>query len=252
MTSYLEDLERLGRLRDQRVLSDEEFEAEKVRILNAHNIAGSNPPDWRSKLTRPVVWGPIAAMCLLGFAAFFGITSATGAGSLADNGQDAPRKLPQTPSSDVRLSSILNFTVPSQCEPGEELKVLIDDMRSLEPGASKSTPGLSVGDATVRPLVQRIAMKAGRSATISQLSAPGSLAGLKVTGIRTSRFDGSQLFTTQIRFAESPDKVLRVLNGEGFDLSKVGDLKTVEVENGALMMGVEGIAGGSALTCARA
>jgi hypothetical protein len=250
MTGYLEDLERLGRLREQKVLSDAEFDAEKSRILAAQRTAQAAGDEvWQDALKRPLVWGSAGVLLVVAAAIYLGTSSVSNssAGEVAQS-DPVPATAPAN-RGEVRLSQILKFDVPSECAPGDDLKVLIDDMRSLEPGARKAT--LSVGGASIHPRVQRTALKDGQSAIIAELTAPGSLAGLKVTGLRSSRFDGTQMYTTQIRFDESPDKTLRVLNGEGFDLPKVGELKSVDLENGALMLGVEGIDGGSALTCAR-
>jgi hypothetical protein len=249
MSSYLDDLERLGRLREQNVLSEAEFDAEKARLLEAHR---AHPPSdgLRSipRFSRAAIARAASVVLIIIAGIYIGVSS---------TGQSGQPESPASPApvaqatAGARLSSVLRFDVPSQCTPSEELKMLIDDLRTMEPGGANATLTLPGSSAPLHPQVQRVALKEGKSAIISQLAAPGSLEGLKVTALRTSSFDGGDLYTTQVRFQESPEKVLRVLNGRGFELPKVGELKTVDLEDGALMLGVEGIEGGSALTCAR-
>jgi len=87
-------------------------------------------------------------------------------------------------------------------------------------------------------------------ATIVSVQAPGVWNGLKLTGVRTVSWSGSQVSSMQIRFSDSAEKVRRVLNAEGFTLPAVAELKDVG-SGSAVLIGVENTSDGSALTCAR-
>ena len=151
-----------------------------------------------------------------------------------------------------RISALLKFENPDECAYSEGLKLPLDEMRSLEPGAGQPTLSLRDGGASVHPQVQRIEVGVGAGSIVSELLVPGSWDGLRVSGLRTTRFQGTDSYSVQIRFQDDSEKVRRVLNAQGFDLPKVGELRNVELESGAgLALGVEALGGGSALLCAR-
>jgi hypothetical protein len=56
----------------------------------------------------------------------------------------------------------------------------------------------------------------------------------------------------QIRFASPPGDVRRALNDAGFELPAPGEQRNDSGGDRAVSIGIEEIAGGAALTCARA
>lgn len=260
MTDRIEALERLARLREQQILSECEFEAEKARLMEMPLVSLSNEPELTA-LAAPT-WRP-RWLFLLGVAGLIaaiggGVYLTTNAASVSDvqtpNGESAEQSVSASTagSNAPRISALLKFDNAAECAPAEGLKLLLDEMRSLEPGADQATLSLSDGGASVRPQVRRIEVGAGAGSVISELHVSGSWDGLRVNGIRTVRFPSSENYSIQIRFQEGAEKVRRVLNAQGFDLPKVSELRNSELESDAeLALGVEPIEGGSALVCAR-
>lgn len=256
MDRRLEALEQLGRLRDQNVLSAAEFEVEKNRLLGgSEGDKTANPDVPKRKIaeifSQKKVLVPIALVVIVALGIYFGISSTSEIYGkkvkTVENGRIS--KETENASEPVRLSSILRFERPSECAPGDELKTLLDDMRSLEPSGDSKSVNLGVKGPSVTPQVQR---SEKNNAVIAQLVAPGVLEGLRVAELRTTRFEGSDIEGLQIRFTEDPEKVRRKLNGAGFAIPAAGELRTVELEDGhGLVYGVERVPDGSSLLCAR-
>lgn len=257
MDHRLDALEQLGRLRDQKVLTQAEFDAEKAKLLaEDFDLAPETDSDevptrWGlDRLRERRVWLPLAIVGVVGAGAAFGLnatsTFADGRSTTSDPAIEAATAsaTDQAP----RFSAILKLDRPSECKLGDELATLVADLRSLEPGGAAKTITLGVNGPPLTPMVVRAEQG---NAVIAQLSAPGVLEGLRVTELRTTRFDGSDTEVVQLRFAENPERVRTKLNDAGFAIPKPDDLKTVDLEDGhALVYGVERTSTGAALTCA--
>lgn len=254
MDQRLEALEQLGRLRDQNVLSAAEFEVEKNRLLSDLDqvkTADSDASTWKipESLRQNKVLIPIALSIVVALGVYLGLSSTSQIyGKKVETGENVSiSKVVEKSSEPIRLSSILRFERPSECAPGDELKTLLDDMRSLEPSGGSKSVSVGVKGPSVTPQVQRSEQN---NAVIAQLVAPGVLEGLRVAELRTTRFEGGDVEGLQIRFTEDPEKVKRKLNGAGFSIPAVGELKTVELEDGhGLVYGVERVPNGSSLLC---
>ncbi len=250
----LEALEQLGRLRDQKILSDAEFDTEKAKLLAAADapVIVPRPAFFAGGLDRfrsrnAAIAAAVTAAVAVG--AYFGLNSglpakpdkaakATETTALASNGAATP----------VSLSSILKFKQPDECLPGDELKALLSDLRALEPDGASKTVTVGLSGPSLTPDVLRAEQG---TAVIARLRAQGNLEGLRVTELRSTRFDGSETQAFQIRFAETPDRVRTRLNETGFAIPKDNDLKTVDLEDGhGLVYGIERVPEGTALTCA--
>ncbi len=252
MDPRLESLEQLGRLRDLKVLSEAEFETEKARLL-AH---GDAPPQQVAplalavridKLKQPRIWVPLAVGAALMFGTYFGLSSVVPGTRDPALAKSEPTSGASPTGQPASLSAILKFEKPEECVPGNELKALFADLRALEPGTTGRTVTAGLNGPAFKPDVLRSEQN---NAVIARIMVPGMLEGLRVTELRTTRFDGSDVQVMQIRFAESPELVRTKLNGSGFALAKPDEVKTVELEGDkGLVYGVAQIDTGSALTC---
>src|SRR5690349_20427360 len=139
MTDRIEALERLARLRDQQILSDTEFEAEKARLLGTPDIRGDDiepqEPSGRALPTKSLALGGTALALAIGGGMYLARISSSGPNSqLAKAEKAKPSASPSVATSDApRISALLKFDNASECAPSEDLRVLLDDMRSLEP-----------------------------------------------------------------------------------------------------------------------
>lgn len=252
MDPRLESLEQLGRLRDLKVLSEAEFDTEKARLL----ALGEAPPPQSAplafaaglnKLKHRKVWVPLAVGAALMFGTYFGLSSVVPVNRDPAAAKAEPVQAASPSGQPASLSAILKFEKPEECVPGAELNALFADLRALEPGATRTvTAGLN-GPA-FKPDVLRAEQN---NAVIARIMVPGILEGLRVTELRTTRFDGSDTQVLQIRFAESPELVRTKLNSSGFALAKPDEVKTVELDEGrGLVYGIAQADNGTALTCA--
>ena len=252
MNSRLESLEQLGRLRDQKVLSEGEFETEKALLLSHGDEVESDParPSFAKLLQGPNrKRGLIAVAVAVAIGAYFGLTS----GLPTNNGKAAPADATSAQATTAAaqppsLSAILKFDRPDECEAGDELKALFADLRALEPNGAAKSVTAGINGPSFKPDVLRAEQG---NAVIARLLASGSLNGLRVTELRTTRFDASDAQVFQVRFAETPERVRSKLNETGFTIPRPSELKTVETDDGhGLVYGVEQVSSGSALTCA--
>ena len=145
-------------------------------------------------------------------------------------------------------ASSARYVSPPFCS--NPLSTLLGDMRLLEPTESTASINIGIDGPSVEADVVRV--EQGGGAVIARVETSGNWIGLRVSELRTTRFEGSDIESFQIRFRENPDRVRNQLNEEGFDLPEIDALTTVELEDGkALVYGVERVEGGSSLTCAR-
>lgn len=248
-------LERLGRLKEQGALTQDEFDAEKARLLtrseeserSTEKAAETRWSDYR----RHLPWGIAALAVLVAAAGLFG-------GSLVNAENDAEierHESSQGPSPELPVQSQpqpivnLSFEAPSTCTPEGALADALTTMRSLVPSPKPvqvSADGL--GPVVVR--VEQVNPDAAKNVVIAETALRSRLDGLTVVGLRTSRF-GDDVFTTQIRFKESAERVRKSLNSKGYDIPAIGELRPGEIEEDqAYLIGVEELPSGSALTCA--
>ena len=259
MDARIEALERLARLREQNVLSEAEFEAEKARLLTEHNEG----PVGEQVLSGGRFGGEQRRLIFYGLGAI-SISIAIGvwivspveiSGMYADQGSDKAvgresKRMGQDPS--VTLTPVLDFDNAAQCLPSKNLQDLFDEMSSLKPESERRFITLPAVGGTLEAKGTRVATGAAAGAVVTEISAPGSLDGLRVNGLRTVTFPGGAFYSLQVRFSDGPGPVQRVLVNQGFDLPRVGDLKAIEPESGSsVVLGIEPVDGGTALTCAK-
>jgi hypothetical protein len=151
------------------------------------------------------------------------------------------------------LSAWLAFEEPKSCAPSAELRALLENMWGRQPGESGATIDVP-GSSAPQPIrIERIALEGARNAPVAaQVETPGSWRGLAVRAVRTLSWPESEVRSFQIRFASPPGDVRRALNDAGFELPAPGEQRNDSGGDRAVSIGIEEIAGGAALTCARA
>ncbi len=262
MTDRFEALERLARLRELNVLTPEEFAAEKARILSADEPASSagpmvEPADLpddeagRKKWLPWAIGGGVAAVAGAALAYSTMTELKDFPSKEADAGTPGVEQAELDQSGNADLQSLLQFEDPKKCELGEKLKTLTSRMAAQQEGSGAATVAVPDFEEPLKATLGRADAEEGEGgATIVAIRMPGEWNGLKVTGVRTVRWTGSEVLSLQIRFSETAEKVRRVLNAEGFTLHEVAELKDVG-SGPSVLIGVENTSDGSALTCAR-
>src|SRR5690242_6727108 len=129
MDTYLEELEKLGRLRDTGGLTNEEFETEKLRLLGSRAaFKQSNASSVNRRLSLYVAAGVVAAILMGGGGAYLALRT----------GEKAPPpsigrntgELNRTPTSaDGPASIAISFSDPSSCEASPTLADLLARVR---------------------------------------------------------------------------------------------------------------------------
>jgi hypothetical protein len=264
MIEHLEVLERLARLRESGVLTDEEFAAEKKRVLEG--------ADWRQpdkvSLDKPAApggfgawprnrrWalaGATGAIAVGGLLAYLILLDVNDAAIAEKDGNRASSKL-ETQDEDASgrdLAALLTFNDPAKCVPGEALRSLVGEMAARQPSGTSAPIELPGTDEPVTPGVRAMSVEGSRTgAVVAQLPLDGSWRDLSVTALRTISWPGTEIRAMQLRFNATPDEARRILNEQRFDLPAVGETRRVALDgNKIALVGVEEIPGGAALTC---
>jgi Short C-terminal domain len=272
MTDRFEALEKLGRLHESGILSDEEFAAEKKRILEGtretappvltaaaeSRVAPGEGGSWLGR-NRWAAAGGAAALLIGGYLSYAVLLDVNGAEGPEPKKNAAVEQRQQLPAAGRgELAALLQFDDPGNCEIGGELRALVETLAGREPpaggGPASATPVRLVGIAEpVTPRIERVAVEgSGQPPVVVQLGLSGGWNGLNVRELRTIRWPGTRASSLQIRFSEPPEQVRRALNERGFNLPAVGELRNAEGSGGRLVaIVVEEVSGGGALTCLR-
>lgn len=246
MEDYLAALEKLGKLLDSGVLTREEFEHEKAKLLNRGESAEEPPRSLSSKQSFRRYAVPIAIVAVisavaLSYAVWSSIASrrATGDG-LSTATADAPSQT-ATDEPPFRLS----FNDESICEPSSQLNDLLARVR--EAAASDENADLRQLQlaGTSRPIAIHSSTQevSGDQVRIARLPLSIRWKNLPVTELRTTEWDGGTGF--QIRFNSSRERLLRALRESGFEV----DQKTGQSMVDGRFIAAEVTPAGSALTC---
>lgn len=241
MENYLEALERLGKLLDSGVLTKEEFEQEKARLLGDAGKRSRMSPNRRRRLAFTAGLA-LAAVAGIGLA-YAVITSIPGGkAEPASAEEEASAASGESLLQPVEVS--VSFADASNCEPGPTFAKFLDRIREAananhEEGRFIKVAGTQ-GPTKVESATQEVAQDQVRLARL-----PVSLKwqGLRVTGLQTSDWDGGSGF--QVRFATSGESALRALQAEGFELKSVSEPLAVS----GYFVAIENAPGGSVLTC---
>jgi hypothetical protein len=285
MADRLEALERLARLHAAGALSDDEFAAEKRKILEGGvlppepvPIAAPAPPaqavppavsavgagDTRAEWMQRHRWPLAAAGAALLFGGYFAYATvqdlrqavpADEKAARADSKGTAKGRGGTAPVGAADDIAWLSFEDSKSCSPGPELRALVEDMAGRQPAegeTAETTIRLPGGGEPVPLQVRRIAVEGARTAPVAaQVETTGGWRGLDVRALRTVAWPGGQVRSLQIRFGNPPGEVRRALTEAGFELAAVGELRNTTAGDRGVALGIEEITGGAALTCLR-
>jgi hypothetical protein len=289
MADWIEQLERLTQLHKAGALTDEEFAAQKARVLAKadapdvpaaaapvtpevppevpgwESITYSEEPARRSGMKWALLALPVALV--LAGAAWFGSTLvggkadpelsggaiATPVASDAALASAAPSEEAQMPAA---LDGSLTYANPGECEAGKTLEAIYAKLHSA--GDLGSGKGITVTlDAFDTPLgieAKSSVSADGISTRHAWLRFP---AGTTWHGLKLSRLTSTQMtvpdsdggYERAITFLEQPDKVRTTLARLGFGAPRAPDYAELENDGCGGSMQITAISGGSALTC---
>jgi hypothetical protein len=259
MENWYEALEQLARLRERGVLTDEEFAAEKARILSRREVPdrpaahSDAAPSWWSANVKWLGGGIAAAVVLGSGLAYLATRDIGGSGSLSRAEAHRPAAktavaamVPLKP--DAAVDTAFTFASAAKCEPSGDLDKLVRAMQVLRPGegdpAGIALESLGV---TLMPQVRRVQPKAdGPAAIVAEAQVDGRWQGLHLAAVRTTTWESAPLTVFQLRFREPVTQAETPLKRAGFATAHVGTLRLV---GGGSAAGIETVSGGSALTC---
>jgi hypothetical protein len=265
MSNWVQALEQVAQLRDKGILSDEEFAAEKQRILasrDSYESPESSLDTGALAVERRRRWswiagGGAAALvfgALLGLAVYADISPRTPTPSRqTEKTAVAPTPPVSSLPSDTKLDEFLRFASASTCEPGPQLSAAVHELTTAPIGAGGG--GITLSDLRVtlpRGASHEQPKVDGSGATVTETPLRGVWHGLHVTSLRSVTWDDTGFSSFQLRFSETAPDALSILKQAGFPLTHVGEIKTISAPNDqGAAMGVEQLPEGSALTCAR-
>jgi hypothetical protein len=241
------------------VLSDEEFAAEKRRILDGPD---SGPPQefaepefpsrvqqdpwWKNKRRMIALVGGALALSLL----FSILVSLDIMGRNSDRSTQKAdaAKAPKEDGPDVATGE-LTFEKPGECRPGGALRQVVEKLGALAPSQEAERPIEFPGlKERVTPRVETVSASGSSEGVAAQLAVSAPWKGLTVTHVRTVRWpNGTSSF--QLRFAEGPADTHKALKAAGFSLNKVGEVQNIASDGRQIVVGIEEVPEGTALTC---
>jgi hypothetical protein len=173
--------------------------------------------------------------------------------------RERPSSAPPAPPRPVDLGSALELGRLADCSQSPALASVLEQMVRTDPrtfetrrGGPISVPGY---DRPITPTFER-RREISRNTDIREVTADldltGRWHGLAITGLRRSFTEESDVSSIEIRFAEPPERVRDTLVRHGFSLPPVGEFREFDEGGslGTMMIGVDRIDGGAALTCA--
>jgi hypothetical protein len=256
-----EKLEKLGALRSAGILSDEEFAAEKRRILGEPESAGHGQPAEPSYTEAPQAepwWKArrrllalVAGALVLGVLFSILVTLDIFGRDSSKIGERSASAKPEGTQSEASqaASADLAFDKPSDCRPGGALRQVLEKLNSLAPGAEAESPIEVPGlDVPIVPRVESVGGGGAGQAVAAQLAISAPWQGLTITHLRTVRWPGGTA-SIQLRFAENAATAHRTLKAAGFPLAKVGEVQSVPSDGRQVLIGLEEVPEGAALTC---
>ncbi|MEJ7925741.1 SHOCT domain-containing protein [Sphingobium sp. AN641] len=285
MEDRFANLERLARLRDEGMLTAEEFAAEKARLLGSAGANGAQVASERLEQAEESVVHPGSVAERHGLrsgrtalAIVLVIAAAlTAAGGAYFYGRDAaPAPALPSPSPVVRNDAPVAITPPAQPVPAALL--LDGDIKFSDPAnckASKGTEALfsnvlvppngDVANIRSKPIrvgpdqikIKPIFKKSSDEDMVAyegvaEFPQPATWHGLKVRGV-TATLDvvpeSDSTYSRQIRFSEAPDTLRAALNKLGFAIPPSPDYANLTDDACGGSMQIIAIPGGSALQC---
>jgi hypothetical protein len=168
-------------------------------------------------------------------------------------------RTPPAPPQPVDLGSALALGRLADCSQSPALASVLEQMVRIDPRTFESRRGGPISvpgyDRPITPTFERRREVSGSTdirEVTSDLDLPGRWHGLAMTGLRRSFTEESDVSSIEIRFAEPPERVRDTLVRHGFGLPPVGEFREFDQGGSVVTMiiGVDRIDGGAALTCA--
>jgi hypothetical protein len=237
MSDNLEKLERLANLFERGVLSKEEFEAQKLRLLGRSESLDS-PLD---KLSRhKAIIGGSALLFLIVVASVVVFAKSQHDEVRARIGGSGESQ------GEMILDAEVQFQDAKTCEPGDGLRELMGRMMDATKAVSGSTDSLVRVAGIRNPLEvrSRDLPSGSRRVKIASIPLKGMWQGLSMTELRTLQWSDGKIESVQLRFREPIREIEHVAKQLGFTL---GAAK--EDQDARVIAGVEPDSAGGMLTC---
>lgn len=238
----LEELEKLGALFEAKLLTEEEFQAEKQRLLALQQKAHGRDSDARRARSAVLIATGLVAATLGGASSYFFIHERSVSPRVMSSSADQSTQSEAVEQHTVQPLSI-TFKDITHCEPGPDFAQFLTMLREaasdqVNGGQPGSTPPPNTRT-TVRNFgQQQVRLAAARVAT--------NWHALPVREVRTAEWDAGNGF--QIEFGVDPITLIRTLKEEGLTLDAVGKPSKVDGQYSA----VERVPQGAMLTCMKA
>lgn len=218
MSDYLQQLERLGQLLSAGVLTDEEFKAEKARILSQHSAETpsgiSEAPHWLSRKSAIAV----AAISIVVLSGAYGLFAFRG--GTADNDAAVEKggtvKTEQTAQESAALDS-LGVRDLAACEGNDALVSVLTRLR--EAGSSEQSTGkvIAVDPTNALVDVQSSTTKVGSiDVMIAEAAISRQVSGMQLRAISSLAWRGGEGF--RLTFNEPVEVVMKALATNGLQL----------------------------------
>jgi hypothetical protein len=230
--STAELIERLAKLRDRDLLSADEFEIARGRILAPGKY-------WKTAAIGSALLSLALAFTLL----FIWVGWAPPASSgFVDRSVSAPPE----------LRSLLQFEDPITCTPRPPLEAIFGSMARWDPGSRRMVAGEPIPvralGTSVTPTLERTPNQFGGFDFMARLPFEGLWWSLEVRELRvTGREESDANQSWQIVFRDDPLEVETVLNEQGWQVPRVGKWRTNHGTDPTV--GLQSVEGGTAVIC---
>ena len=249
MTNHLDSLERLAGLRERNILTDAEFEAEKIRLLALHRAQdednrrnGTGLGKWVAQNRTALLVGLLLFVCMAAAAIGF-------SGLPLRPVEPAPASPPLAhPMGPVNLMTTeVSFSNFADCLPTSAFEQVLQQLRGAEEQPEQpARTVLQLGSKNNSVNVETDEFSASQHTTkIARLQLSQQWHGLTLLGLKTTDWEGGNGF--QMIFSQSAHAARANLLKLGFQLPEVGQA----TRRDGLVTGIEDVAEGSALTCLR-
>ncbi|MBB3983586.1 hypothetical protein GGR44_003282 [Sphingobium fontiphilum] len=281
MDDQLTQLERLALLHAQGALTQEEFAAEKARILSAahdqtpeRRTGTWDKPRAETKQPPRKVQRKTAMIALAGLAGLIGAGSyyvLRGQDSTSPAASEPPTSLPapsptptpaastdMAPATAMPLDDSIQFANAANCEASKGTEALFNNILTPPQGdvANISAKPIRVGPDQIE-IIPAFNKQAGEGSdtvyeSVATFPQPSTWHGLRVTGVSASLYvipEADSTYTRQIRFKEDPGALRAALNRQGFNLPRAPAYAELQDDACGGSMQIVDMPEGSALQC---
>jgi len=245
METYLEALERLGKLLDAGVLTKEEFDAEKAHLLHTRpGGEGIEEPRSKQRLVQYIAASSIIALLIGGGVSYLLLRNNVES-SEATQVNAASSHVSQSSGAPLEGELAITFADGSKCEPGTSLADFLTKIRDAASSDEGSDLRLIRLAGNPNPVEVHSSVRnfGPQQIRLGSLPVTQTWQGLHLTEMRTADWDGGSGF--QLRFAASPESLLRVAESAGLPIKALDKPAT----NAGIFAAIEKSPGGAILTC---